>query len=349
MFRLATALTLLASSNNNSLTVISFEHSANEHTLSILTRISINTSGTLVTHPTMPDVILQLEEGIMSAFTVGIEPGNATIVPLWRTREEREARACVVGMYDGQYALLQEDEAEDVRRSLSSSGGAQQGISGARDSEPQLPWSNERGSKRNCPEKLLEHGQGFSVLDSRAQTVQTVTRDDEGRWSKRNVGAAMVGYNMSVDGALAYETHLYLLESGNGRLTHHYSGERDIPPQHIYLNTSRPSAGPIQYGKLLLSPRTEHFRRSYIYATRGNTLFVIAPPSDPVDAPHVIARITTTLTRITSAMLVSDEGRYLVLGGEGGLRVYQRGFGGAGLVEVARIKLESRVDSLFWL
>ncbi|KAF8601437.1 hypothetical protein BDV93DRAFT_524819 [Ceratobasidium sp. AG-I] len=78
-------------------------------------------------------------------------------------------------------------------------------------------------------------------------------------------------------------------------------------------------------------------------------LFVIAPASDPADPPQVVARITTTLTSITSAMLASDEGRYLVLGGEGGLRVYQRMYGGAGLAEVARMELEDRVDSLFWL
>ena len=82
---------------------------------------------------------------------------------------------------------------------------------------------------------------------------------------------------------------------------------------------------------------------------RGNTLFVIAPPNDPVDAPQVVARITTTLTSITSTMLISDGGRYLVLGGVGGLRVYQRVFGGVGLVEVERMRLEGRVDSLFWL
>ena len=142
---------------------------------------------------------------------------------------------------------------------------------------------------------------------------------------------------------------LYLLDPGNGHLTYHYFGEQNISPQHIYLNTFYPLAGPIHNAKLLLSSRTEHFPRSYIYAARGNTIFVIAPPKDPVDAPQVIAQTTSTLTSITSAMLVSDEGRYLVLSGEGGLRVYQRVRGGAGLVEVTRMRLEDRVDSLFWL
>ncbi|KAF8601434.1 hypothetical protein BDV93DRAFT_558513 [Ceratobasidium sp. AG-I] len=350
MLRLVTALTLLASSNNKGLKAISFDYAANKHTLSILTRISINSSGTLVADPTSPDVILQLEEGLISAFGVGIEPGNVTVVPLWGTQERREARVCAMGMYDGQYALLQEDEVEDVRRSLSSSGGAQQGTFGAQDPVPQLQWSNERGPRRRCPGKLLEHDQGLSVLDSNNNALQTVARDDEGRWSlKRTTGIAVKGYNTSADEALSYRNMLHLLEPGNGRLTYHYFGEQGIPPQHIFLNTSLPSASPIQHAKLLLSSRSEHFPRSYIYAARGNTIFTIATPNDPADAPRVVARITTTLTSITSAMLVSDEGRYMVLGGDGGLRVYQRVLGGAGMVEVARMRLEDRVDSLLWL
>lgn len=112
MLRFVAALTLLASSNNKSLTAISLDASSTQQTLSILTRISINSSGTLVADPTSPDVILQFDErqgqNAISAFAVGMEPGNVTVVPLWGTRAQREARACVVTLHDGQHAVLQE-------------------------------------------------------------------------------------------------------------------------------------------------------------------------------------------------------------------------------------------------
>jgi hypothetical protein len=138
---------------------------------------------------------------------------------------------------------------------------------------------------------------------------------------------------------------LYSLDPKDGLLTRHFLSAQNMLAQNIHLNTSTPN----QPGTLLLSSRTLHFPNPYIYATRGDMLFVIALPNDPANGLHIVARIRTTLSSITSAMLVSEEGRYLVLAGKGGLRVYRRTLGGASVVEVARLDMRDTPTSLLWL
>ncbi|KAG8740252.1 hypothetical protein FRC10_004552 [Ceratobasidium sp. 414] len=146
--------------------------------------------------------------------------------------------------------------------------------------------------------------------------------------------------------ALVYGRFLYLLDPTVGVLSRHFLSDPSVLAQNLALGpgTSKPTAGTI-----LLSSRSTHFPSAYIYATRGDMLFVISLPNDPSDDLHIVARIKTTLSSVTSAMLVSDEARHLVLGGEGGLRVYQRVMGGARVVEVARLDMQDTPSSLLWL
>ncbi|KAG9100169.1 hypothetical protein FS749_016032 [Ceratobasidium sp. UAMH 11750] len=354
----AAALTFLVGSDYKSLTAVSFTVSSGRSTLSVLNRIPVTTSGTLVSNQHSPTVIFQLSpsQDIVPAFRVRLQQNNVTLAPLEILAETSTDRShgCMLSLYDGQHISIDQNEMESVRRSIAvkqlntrlddlvdavPDGGNSQ--------QPQQPISDGAKTHQACPERLLEHNRGLSALDSKTQTLKTLTRTGAREWELKSTINLAEGRYADGVAALAYGRFLYLLDPTAGVLSRHFLSDPTVLAQNLNLDLG--TASPPGTGTILLSFRSSRFPNAYIYATRGNMLFVIALPNDPFDDLHIVARIKTTLSSVTTAVLVSDEGRYLVLGGEGGLRVYQRVMGGASVVEVARLDMRDTPSSLLWL
>ncbi|KAG9118680.1 hypothetical protein FRC07_006689 [Ceratobasidium sp. 392] len=309
----------------------------------------MTTSGVLVTSLESSDVVFQVSSSreVVPAFHVGVQRGNVTLATVGEGRDR--SAGCMLSMYDGQKILLSQGEMKHIRTSLAVKQDTVRlddpvDVVPAR--QPQYPILN---GAESCPERLLEHNQGLSALDSRIQTVKTLARNNERQWELKSTinmtGAEYVGgFEM-----LAYGKFLYMLNPTDGNLSRYFLSDPTVLAQSLNLNRNTASLSSSTTGVILLSSRTSHFPSSYIYATHGTTLSIIALPNDPSDDVHVVARIKTRLSSITNGMLVLDEGMYLVLGGEGGVRVYKRVMGGAGVVEVAKLEMEDAVSSLLWL
>ncbi|KAG9077667.1 hypothetical protein FRC06_008777, partial [Ceratobasidium sp. 370] len=354
----AVALTLLVGSDYKSLTAVSFTVSSSRPALSVLNRIPITTSGTLVSDQHSPNVIFQLSpsQEIVPAFRVGVQQNNVTLAPLVDTSSEAlkdRSSGCMLSLYDGQHISINQDEMESVRRSVATKQPSTRlddpvdvVPGGGNPQQPQQPISDGAKFHQVCPGRLLEHNRGLSVLDSKTQTMKMLARDGAREWQvERTINLAGDQYAGRI-GALAYGRFLYLVDPTAGVLSRHFLSDPAVLAQNLHLDLGRASQSTT--GTIILSFRSSHFPNAYIYTTRGNMLFVIALPNDPSDDLHIVARVKTTLSSVTSAMLVSDEGKFLVLGGEGGLRVYQRVMGGARVVEVARLEMQDTPSSLLW-
>ncbi|KAG8778892.1 hypothetical protein FRC12_024756 [Ceratobasidium sp. 428] len=347
---LATALRLLVCSDSKSLTAVSFTapSQSSRAALSVLNRIPITTFGTLVADSGSPDVIFQVSPSldVAPAFRVGVRQDNVTLATLAGDR----SAGCMLSMYDGQKSLISQDEMRSIRRSAATKQDTvrlDDPVNVVPPQRPQHPILDGDKSHDFCPERLLEHNQGLSLLDSKSWTVKTLKRVNELWKLKSTINMTGGDYTGGV-GTLAYGKFLYLLDPAAGALSRYFLSDPTVLAQKLNLN-SNPTSLSLITGTILLSSRSSHFPSSYIYAAYGSTLLVIALPNDPSDDLHIIARMKTSLTNITTGMLVSDEGRYLVLGGEGGVRMYQRVMGGAAVVEIAKLETEDAVSSLLWL
>ncbi|KAG8705588.1 hypothetical protein FRC08_001589 [Ceratobasidium sp. 394] len=353
----AAALKLLVGSDYKSLTAVSFTVSSSRPTLSVLNRIP-TTPGTLVSNQRSPNVIFQISpsQDIVPAFRVGLRQNNVTLAPFVDTLAETSTdrfRGCMLSLYDGQHISIDQKEVEFVLKSIATKqpntrlDGLDPIVPDGGNLQSQRPIFDNAQTHQICPERLLEHNRGLSVLDSKTQTLKTLARNVAREWELKST--INLGGGQYVDGvaALAYGRFLYLLDPTAGVLSRHFLSDPTVLAQNLNLDLG--TASPPGTGTILLSFPSSHFPNAYIYATRGNILFVIALPNDPFDDLHIVARVKTTLSSVTAAMLVSDEGGYLVLGGEGGLRVYQRVMGGASVVEVARLDMRDTPSSLLWL
>ncbi|KAG8706763.1 hypothetical protein FRC09_002237 [Ceratobasidium sp. 395] len=346
---LATTLRLLIGSDSKSLTAVSFTapSQSSRAALSVLNRIPITTSGTLVADSSSPNVIFQVSPSLDAApaIRVGVRQDNVTLATL----ESDRFTGCMLSMYDGQKSLISQDEMRSIRRSAATKQDTVrlEDPVGVVPTQPQHPILDGNKSHDFCPERLLQHNEGLSLLDSKSRTVKTLKRANEQWELKRTINMTGGDYTSGV-GTLAYGKFLYLLDPVAGALSRYFLSDPTVLAQKLNLN-SNPTSLSLITGTILLSSRSSHFPSSYIYAAYGSTLLVIALPNDPSDDLHIIARMKTSLTNITTGMLVSDEGRYLVLGGEGGVRMYQRVMGGAAVVEIAKLETEDAVSSLLWL
>ncbi|QRV77238.1 lactonase, 7-bladed beta-propeller [Ceratobasidium sp. AG-Ba] len=323
---LATALTFLVAADSKSLSAVSFTPPSysTRASLSILNQIPITSRGPLVSNPATPDVITHGA----ARYRAGIQQNNVTLSAL----AEDRAEGCVMELYDGGRSLLGRNEVRDIQKLLPGStsrldrsgdvGHSQQVISDG--AEPSVV----------CPERILEHNLGLSVLDS--DYVSNFSRDHKQRWelkSRSNIMGAR--YNPGVS-ALVHGRFLYLLNPAEGHLTRHFLSDPAVKAQDIKLPTPG-SASPI--GTLLLSSRKSQFPTQYIYATIDDFLFIISVPNDPSGELHMVARTRITLFTVNSMVLAGPDEEYLAFSGLGGVRMHQRTHGGASIVGIASLSM----------